>query len=111
MNFTANKGQADEFKKIATALIEVTKTEADTLGYERFAQGDGKRFTLLETYVDASATEAHFMGPAVQEWVPKLAATCTVDGFVIYGDPRPKVAAIAGGLGAVIVPYWMGLDR
>lgn len=111
VNFTVNEGQANEFNNIATAMTEVTKAEPGTIGYEWFAQADGKRFTLLETYVDASAIEAHFMGPAVQQWVPKLTTTCSVDGFFIYGDPGPTVAAMAGGLGAVIIPYWMGIDR
>jgi hypothetical protein len=55
--------------------------------------------------------EAHFIGPAVQEWVPKLAAACAVDGFEIYGDPGPKVAEMAGGFGAVVFQYWLGINR
>jgi quinol monooxygenase YgiN len=111
VSLTINEGQTEAFNSIAEAMVEVTKAEPGTLGYEWFAHGDGKRFTLLETYVDAAAIEAHFMGPAVQVWVPKLATTCSVDGFFIYGDPGPKVAAIATGFGAVIAPYWMGIDR
>jgi hypothetical protein len=40
-----------------------------------------------------------------------LAALCKVDGFEIYGDPGPKVAAIASGFGALIYPYWLGINR
>jgi hypothetical protein len=43
--------------------------------------------------------------------VPKLAAVCAVDGFEIYGEPGPKVAEMAGGLGAVVFPYWLGIGR
>ena len=81
------------------------------LGYEWFASGDGKRFRLVETYANAGAVEAHFMGPVVQQWVPKLAAVCAVDGFEIYGDPGAAVAEMAGGFGAVIFQYWLGIDR
>jgi quinol monooxygenase YgiN len=111
VSVTINEGQTDAFKSIAEAMTECSKAEPGTLGYEWFAQGDGNRFTLLETYVDAAAVEAHFMGPAVQEWVPKLAAVCAVNGFEIYGDPGPKVAAMAAGFGAVILKYWMGIER
>jgi hypothetical protein len=55
--------------------------------------------------------EAHFTGPAVQVWVPKLAAVCSVDGFEFYGDPGPKVTAMASGFGAVFFQYWLGIDR
>jgi hypothetical protein len=34
-----------------------------------------------------------------------------VDGFEIYGDPGPMVAQMAGGLGAVIFQYGIGIKR
>jgi quinol monooxygenase YgiN len=111
VDLTVNDGQLDAFKSIAQAMTEETKREPGTLGYEWFAAGDGKRFRLVETYADASAVEAHFMGPVVQQWVPKLAAVCAVDGFEIYGDPGPKVAEMAGGFGAVVFQYWLGINR
>ena len=107
VNFVVSDGQLEEFKGIAQAMTAVSRAETGTLGYEWFAGADGKRFRLVETYVDSSALEAHFMGPAVQQWVPKLAAVCKVDGFEIYGDPGPKVAEMAAGLGAVVFQYWM----
>jgi quinol monooxygenase YgiN len=111
VNFVVSREQLEEFTRIAQAMTAVAVAEPGTLGYEWFASADGKRFRLVETYVDASAIEAHFMGPAVQQWVPKLVPVCKVDGFEIYGDPGPKVAAMAGGLGAVIYRYWFGINR
>jgi quinol monooxygenase YgiN len=111
VNMTVNEAQLAAFKSIAATLTEISKGESGTLGYEWFTSGDGKRFRLVETYADAAAVEAHFDGPAVQVWVPKLAAACKVDGFEFYGDPGPKVAAMAGGLGAVFFQYWLGVGR
>lgn len=111
VNLTINDGQLAAFRSIAQTMTEGSKAEPGTLGYEWFAGRDGNRFRLVETYVDASAVEAHFMGPVVQEWVPKLAAVCAVDGFEIYGDPGPKVAEMAAGLGAVVFQYWLGIGR
>ena len=111
INFKVNEEQLQEFKSIAKSMTTASAAEPGTLGYEWFAASDGKRFRLVETYVDAAAVEAHFMGLAVQQWVPKLAATCSVDGFEIYGDPGPKVAEMAGGFGAVIFQYWLGINR
>ena len=101
VNFTVKDGQLDEFTHVAEAMTAASQAEPGTLGYEWFASADGKCFRLLETYVDAAAVEAHFTGPAVQVWVPKLAAVCSVDGFEFYGDPGPKVIAMASGFGAV----------
>jgi quinol monooxygenase YgiN len=111
VSLTINEGQTEAFNSIAKAMTEGSKSEPGTLGYEWFADVGSKRFTLLETYVDAAAVEAHFMGPVVQQWVPKLAAVCSVNGFEIFGDPGPKVAAMAAGFGAVILKYWMGIER
>jgi quinol monooxygenase YgiN len=111
VSLTVNEGQLDAFKSIADAMTESTKTEPGTLGYEWFGSSDGNRFRLVETYADAGAVEAHFMGPVVQEWVPKLAAVCAVDGFEIYGDPGPKVAEMAGRFGAVVFNYLLGINR
>jgi quinol monooxygenase YgiN len=111
VSLTPHEGKAEEFKRIVEVMAKVAKAEPGTLGYEWFASADSKQFRLLETYVDAAGVEAHFAGPAVREWVPKLAALCSVDGFEIYGDPGPKVSATAGGLGAVIYQYWVGIGR
>jgi len=111
VNITINEGQLEAFKGIAQAMNEGAKAEPGTLGYEWFADSDGRSFSLLETYVDAAAVEAHFAGHVVQQLVPKLAAICAINGFFIYGDPGPKVAQMAGGMGAVILPYWLGIGR
>jgi quinol monooxygenase YgiN len=111
VNFVVSGEQLEEFKSIAEAMTAVSRAEPGTLGYEWFASADGKRFRLVETYADSSAIEAHFAGAAVQQWVPKIAAVCKVDGFEIYGDPGPKVAEMAGGFGAVVFQYWIGINR
>ncbi len=111
MNLTPNEGQLDAFKGIAQTMTEGSKKEPGTLGYEWFASGDSKRFRLVETYVDADAVLAHFMGSVVQELVPKLAAVCSVTGFEVYGDPGAKVTEMVAGFGAEIFQYRMGIDR
>jgi quinol monooxygenase YgiN len=111
VNMTVKDGKLDEFKSVAQSLTEGSQSEPGTIGYEWFASKDGKSFRLVETYVDAAAVEAHFTGSVVQKGVPKLVALCKVDAFEIYGDPGPKVTAIATGLGAKIFPYWLGLNR
>jgi quinol monooxygenase YgiN len=111
VNFTVDEENLQAFKTIAEAMTKASKAEPGALGYEWFTHADGKRFRLVETYTDRAAVEAHFAGSAVQELVPKLDGICTLDGFEIYGDPGPKVAALAAGMGAVSFPYWLGIDR
>ena len=98
VSFSVDESHLEAFKRIAATMTERSKAEPGTLGYEWFVSSDSRRFRLVETYSDATAVEAHFTGTVVQEWVPKLAAVSTVDGFEFYGDPGPKVAAMAAGL-------------
>ena len=111
VNFAVNDGQVEAFKSIAQTMTAGSKAEPGTLGYEWFAAGDGKHFRLVETYADSSALEAHFMGPVVQEGVPKIVAVAKVEALDFYGDPGPKVTAMASGFGAVVFQYWLGIDR
>jgi hypothetical protein len=66
---------------------------------------------LLETYVDANAVLAHITGPVVQQLVPKLLETASLNHFEVYGDPGPKAAEMLAGVGAEIFPLWRGLSR
>jgi quinol monooxygenase YgiN len=111
VELTPNEGQLEQFKSAAAKMTAGSSAEPGTLGYEWFSSADGKRFRLLEMYVDAAAVEAHFAGPVVREWVPKLAALCSIDRFEIYGDPGPKVTEMAGGFGAVFFQYSFGINR
>jgi quinol monooxygenase YgiN len=111
VNMTVNDGKLDAFKSVAQSMTEGSQSEPGTLGYEWFASKDGKRYRLVETYVDAAAIEAHFTGHVVQKYVPQLAALCKVDGFEIYGDPGPKVSMMATAFGATVFPYWLGINR
>lgn len=111
VSFSVTEAQMNDFKGIAAQMTDGTKSEPGTLGYEWFVSGDGRKFRLVETYVDAAAIEAHFMGAVVQQLVPKLAAVCSVDGFEVYGDPGPKVAEMSSAFGAAIYQYWIGIGR
>jgi quinol monooxygenase YgiN len=92
-------------------MAAVSEAEPGTLGYEWFSSPDEKNFRIVETYADSSAIEAHFMGAAVQQWVPKIAEHCKVTAFEIYGDPGAKVAEMASAFGAVGFQYRVGIGR
>lgn len=111
VNFSVSQENLDAFRAVAAEMTEGTNAEPGTLGYEWFVSADGKRFRLVETYADIAAIEAHFMGSVVQQLVPRLTALCTVDGFEFYGDPGPKVTAMAGAFSASFYKYWMGIGR
>jgi len=111
VGLTIHEGKLEAFQAIAREMVEASRKEPGTLGYEWFLSPDGKRCQLIETYVNPEALLAHFAGPAVQQGVPKLVKTADVSGFEVYGDPGPKAKEILGGFGAEIFSYWHGLGR
>jgi quinol monooxygenase YgiN len=111
VDVTVNESQLDAFKKLVQAMTAESAAEPGTLGYEWFFSEDGKRCRLLETYADADAVSAHFMGPVVTQLVPQMVPLCVMERFEIYGDPGPEVAQVATGFGARIYSYWTGINR
>ena len=87
VSFSVTEAQMNDFKSIAAQMTDGTKSEPGTLGYEWFVSGDGRKFRLVETYVDAAAIEAHFVGPVVQQLVPKLFPASTVSKCMEIPDP------------------------
>ena len=111
VDLTLNEGQMEAFRSLAEKMTAVSRNEPGTLGYEWFASADGRQFRLVETYANALAIEAHFMGAAVQVHVPKLMGCASVTRLEVYGDPGPKVTEMVAGLGAQIFQYSLGIGR
>jgi quinol monooxygenase YgiN len=111
VSMTVSEDQLSVFQDVANFLTEGSKQEPGTLGYEWFAATDGTHYRLVENYENAAAVEAHFDSITFERGIPRLVAACHIDAFEIYGDPGPKVTAIAGGMGAVFFAYKLGLDR
>jgi quinol monooxygenase YgiN len=111
VDLTINAEKFDEFESIALAMIAGSQKEPGAIGYDWFLSADRRRCRIVETYADANAVLAHLMGPVVQELVPKLLATSSLNGFEVYGDPGPKAAQMLAGLGAEIFEAWQGLSR
>jgi quinol monooxygenase YgiN len=111
VNLTLHEGKLEAFQSIVQTMIAGTQKEPGALGYEWHLSGDHKQCRLIETYADANAVEAHINGPVVQQLVPKLLETATLNGFEVYGDPGPKATEMLTGIGARIFPLWRGLNR
>ena len=111
VHLTISDGALEVFEALAREMTAGSEKEPGTLGYEWFFSADRKRCRLLERYVDKAAVEAHFTGPVVGEFVPRMASFCSIELFEIYGDPGPLVAAMAGSFGAEVFTYSTGLSR
>jgi quinol monooxygenase YgiN len=111
VDLTINPGKLDAFQAVAQTMIADTQKEPGALGYDWCLTGDRKRCRIVETYADQNAALAHLTSSVVQELVPKLLETATLNRFEVYGDPGPKAAEILAGVGVEIFPVWHGISR
>ena|SRR5271166_1892768 len=111
VELTVHDGKFDSFDAVAQEMIAHTRNEPGALCYEWCLSADRKRCRIVETYSDSDAVLAHINGPAVQDGVPKLLQSSTLDRFEVYGDPGPQATAMLKGLGAEIFAAWSGFSR
>lgn len=104
-------GKFAEFEAIVREMAAASAREPGTIAYHFVLDADRKRCRLIEGYTDQAAIAAHFDGPAVQEWLPKMTQVATPKRLEIYGDPGPKVTAMAAAIGATLYSDWQGFDR
>ena len=111
LDVTIHEGKFDSFEGIVQEMIASTRQEPGALGYEWCLSADRTRCRIIETYADSDAVLAHLTGPAVQQGVPKMLETSSLNRFEVYGDTGLKAAAMLAGFGAEIFPPWCGFRR
>jgi quinol monooxygenase YgiN len=111
VGLTIHAGKLDAFQAVARTMVEATRKEPGTLGYEWYISRDGSRCHVIETYADSNALVAHLAGPAVKEGVPQILTMASITGFQVYGDPGPQATEVLAGFGPEIFSHSLGLDR
>ena len=106
-----HEGKFAEFESLAKQMAAVSEAEPGTLGYHFVLSADRKKCCLIEGYTDQAAITAHFMGPAVQQFVPQMMQVANPTRMEIYGDPGPTVTGMVAAFGAHIYGSWAGFDR
>jgi quinol monooxygenase YgiN len=108
---TIHDGKLSVFEEIAKTMTAGTRKEPGALAYDWHFSADRKRCRLVETYVNADALVAHFKGPVMQQFVPKMVEVSSVDRFEVYGDPSPRGTQMLAPFGAEIFSDWQSLGR
>ena len=112
MDFEIYDGKFDEFQAVAKQMVEEFEQEPGTLAYHFVLSTDRKRCRLVQGYADQAAINAHWIdGPAVHQNIFQFNQVAVTTRVEIYGDPGPKVAALAAAFGAEIFTCWEGFDR
>jgi quinol monooxygenase YgiN len=90
---------AARFKEMATAMVELSRTEPGTLVYDWYLDEEAGTGCLYEAYESFDAIVVHSRGPVFTEVAPKYAGVFTVERVEVFGDAA-QMAAGGDVLGA-----------
>ena len=106
------EGKLAELEVIAKQMVAESEREPGTQCFHFLLSSDRTRCRLVEGYVDQAAIEAHFIAaPAIHQHIQQLIQVALPTRMEVYGDPGPKVAAMASAFAVEIFATWEGFDR
>ena len=88
----------DEFKALASELLQITNADDGVLQYDWYLSEDGTRCVVRETYADSAAVVTHL--PLVSEQLAKIGGLRGADVGDILGDASPELRAMIEASGA-----------
>src|SRR5688500_9481930 len=89
-------GQRDAFRALMQEMVEATRAEPGTLGYEWFVSDDGGVVHLSERYADSAAILAH-LGTFGEKFAGRFLAAVDPTRFTVMGSPSDEAKAALGG--------------
>jgi quinol monooxygenase YgiN len=99
LHLSVNEGQMDSARALMAEMVEATRSEAGSLGYEWFVSEDGSAVHINERYADSAATMEH-LGNFGANFAERFMSCFTPTGFNVYGEPSGEVRAVLDGFGA-----------
>ena len=103
-------GRLDDARSLMTDMVESTRGEAGTLGYEWFLNEGGTVCHIKDRYADSDAAMFHLgnFGPKFSE---RFMESFAVTGFFVYGEPSEELRAAIAGFGPVYLGTLGGFTR
>ena len=91
-------------------MVESTRQEAGTLGYEWFLGEEGATCHIHERYTDSDAVMAH-LGNFGANFAERFLQCFEPTGLAVYGEPSSEARAALDGFGAVYLGTFGGFVR
>lgn len=108
---TIKSGQLDNFKALATEMIDTVQAEEpDTMIYKWFISDDHGSYRIHDSYADSAAVMTHlqYFG---QRFADRFFAIAEVTGFSVYGNPNDEAREALRGFGAMFMAAVGGFTR
>jgi quinol monooxygenase YgiN len=103
-------GHLDAARALMTDMVESTRAEPGTIGYEWFLNEAGTECHMKDRYADSAAALFHLgnFGPKFSE---RFMESFAVTGFFVYGEPSEELRAAIAGFGPVYLGTLGGFTR
>ncbi len=104
------EGRLSDARDLMTDMVESSRGEVGTLGYEWFLHDDGTVCHIQDRYADSDAAMTH-LGNFGSGFAERFLQCFELTGFFVYGEPSDEVRAVLDGFGAVYLGTWGGFNR
>ena len=104
------EGRLDDGRALMTDMVESTRAEPGTLGYEWFLNEAGTEAHMKDRYADSAAAMFH-LGNFGSKFAERFMECFAVTGFFVYGEPNAELRAAIEGFGPVYLGTLGGFTR
>jgi quinol monooxygenase YgiN len=110
LQLNVRDGCLDHVRALMSEMVEATREESGTLGYEWFLTEDGSACHICERYADSGAAMEH-LGNFGANFAERFLGCFAPTAFFVYGDPSDEVRGVLDGFGAVYLGTLGGFTR
>ena len=110
LQMSVRDGQLGDARELMPEMVESTRGEPGTLGYEWFLGADGTVCHVHERYADSDAAMVH-LGNFGDKFAERFLQCFEPTALYVYGEPSDEVRAGLDGLGAVYLGTFGGFSR
>ena len=104
------EGKLDDARSLMHEMVEATRNESGTLGYEWFLSADGGTCHICERYADSGAALVH-LGNFGAHFAERFLQCFAPTDLTVYGEPSDEARAALDGFGAAYLGSLGGFHR
>lgn len=110
LQLSVRDGRLADARDLMPEMVESTRSEVGTLGYEWFLSAEGAVCHIHERYADSDAVMVH-LGNFGTKFAERFLACFEPTGLYVYGEPSEEARAALDGLGAAYLGTFGGFIR
>ncbi len=110
LQMSVREGQLSNARELMSEMVESTRGEPGTLGYEWFLGASGTVCHVHEQYADSDAAMVH-LGNFGAKFAERFLQCFEPTDLYVYGEPIDEVRATLDGFGAVYLGTFGGFRR